>query len=45
MNIKDKEKPLLIINIFYMNKVSATCNQSIWYKAYIHKHYASKIEC
>jgi hypothetical protein len=33
MNIKDK-KTLLIINIFYMNKVNATCNQSIGYKVH-----------
>jgi hypothetical protein len=34
MNIKEKEKPLLIINIFCKNKVSATCNQMIYYKIY-----------
>jgi hypothetical protein len=33
MNIKDK-KTLLIINIFCMNKVSATFNQSIGYKVH-----------
>jgi hypothetical protein len=34
MTIKEKEKPLLIINIFFINKVSVICNQLIGYKTY-----------
>jgi hypothetical protein len=29
INIKDKKKLLLIINMFYMNKISVMCNKLI----------------